>query len=185
MSQITNLTAGLTSIADDEPKEGRKVIKFRPNMNFVTGLEIYGWSSQSLGNQPLTSIQSIWIDASNVISTVAGGQRVLINLGQTLDSTAGNVSGPGRLLTFEIPGNATNPIPNIGPSPRQGFFLVPSSMPFLIQISCTLNAQGPIDVQLYNFNVFALGIKHAKDVIKWLDKQSGKEGRINTGAVKS
>lgn len=149
-------------------------------MNFVTGLEIYGWSSLSLGNQPLTSIQSIWVDASNVISTVAGGQRVLIALGETIDQTANNIPGPGRLLTIEIPGNAATPNPNIGPSPRQGFFLVPSSMPFVIQIGCTLNAVGPIDVQLYNFNVFALGIKHAKDVIKWLDKKSG---HINTGAA--
>lgn len=183
MSQIINLTAGLTSIADDEPKEGRKVIKFRPNMNFQTGLEIYGWSSQSLGNQPLTSIQSMWVDVSNVISTVAAAQRVLISLGETIADTAGNVPGPGRLLTFEIPGNATNPIPNIGPSPRQGFFLVPAAMPFVIQIACTLSAQGPIDVQLYNFNVFALGVKHAKDVIKWLDKKAGK-GHINAGAAK-
>jgi hypothetical protein len=40
-------------------------------------------------------------------------------------------------------------------------------------------------VQLYNFNVFALGVKHAKDVIKWLDRHSGEKSRINTGAGKS
>lgn len=155
-------------------------------MNFVTGVEIYSWSSQSLGNQPLTSIQSMWVDASNVITGAVGGQRVLINLGQTLDQAGSGQAGGGRQVVIEIPGSSQpNTNPNIGPSPRQGFFLVPASMPFIIQISCTLNATGPIDVQLYNFNVFALGIKHAKDVIKWLDKQSGKEGRINTGAVKS
>ena len=182
---IINLTAGLTSIADDEPKEGRKVIKFRPNMNFVTGLEVYHWSSQSLGNQPITSIQSMWVDASNVIAGAAAAQRVLIALGETIADTANNIPGPGRLLTIEIPGNATNPIPNIGASPRQGFFLVPSPMPFVIEIGCTLNALGPLDVQLYNFNVFALGVKHAKDVIKWLDHKAGKEKHLNTGAAKS
>lgn len=170
-SQIINLLAGLRSVDDDEPKEGRKVIKFTPNMNFQTGVEIYNWNSKSLGNQPLTSIQSMWVDASNVISTAVGAQRVLIALGETIDETANNRPGAGRLLTIEIPGNATNAIPNIGASPRQGFFLVPSSMPFVIQIACTLNAQGPIDVQLYNFNVFALGVKHAKDVIKWLERE--------------
>lgn len=183
-SQIINLTAGLNAIDDNEPKEGRKVIKFTPNMNFQTGLEIYGWNSKALGNQPLTSIQSMWVDASNVVSTAAGGQRVLITLGETIDQTANNKPGPGRQLVIEIPGNATNPIPNIGPSPRQGFFLVPSALPFVIQIACTLNAQGPIDVQLYNFNVFALGVKHAKDVLKWLDQHT-KKSRINTAAEKA
>jgi hypothetical protein len=184
-SQIINLTAGLNSIADDEPKEGRKVIKFQPNMGFVTGLEIFNWNSKALGNQPLTSIQSMWVDASNVISTVAGAQRVLITLGETFGDIANNKAGPGRVLALEIPGNATNQIPNIGASPRQGFFLVPSSLPFEIQIGCTLNAQGPIDVQLYNFNVFALGVKHAKDVIKWLDRHNPNKSHINTGAAKS
>lgn len=183
-SQIINLLAGLNSIDDDEPKEGRKVIKFTPNMNF-TGTQIYGWNSKSLGNQPLTSIQSMWVDASNVVSTVAGAQRVLISLGETLDQTANNIPGPGRQLVIEIPGNATSPIPNIGPSPRQGFHLVPASLPFIIQISASLNASGPIDVQLYNFNVFALGVKHARDVIKWLDRHTSKSHINTAGAKKS
>lgn len=183
--QVTNLLAGLNAIDDDEPKEGRKVISFNPAMQFVTGFEVFQWDSKRLGNQPLTSIQALWFDASNVVSHAVGGQSVFIQINGPLTNPPSE--GPGvnfRTIQIDIPGNATASIPNVGLEPRQGFILIPSAMPFTLQVFCTLNAVGPFQLNLYNFNVFALGIKHAKDVIKYLDKHREKS-HINTGATKS
>ena len=182
--QVTNLLAGLSAIDDDEPKEGRKVISFNPAMNFVTGLEVFQWDSKRLGNQPLTSIQSLWFDATNAHST-AGGDRIVIDINSPLTNPPSEAPAPTfRQIVIELPGVAVASVsPNIGPSPRQGFVLIPSSLPFTLQAYCTLTCVGPLQINLYNFNVFALGIKHAKDVVKWLDRNAGKS-RINTGAEK-
>jgi hypothetical protein len=58
---------------------------------------------------------------------------------------------------LQLPGTATNVVPNIGPNPLAGFFLLPSNMPFNLFVSCTLNTTGTLQIALYNFNVFNLG----------------------------
>jgi len=172
-SQVIQLRPGLTGIADDEPKEGRKVISFQP-LVFATGLEIYEFNSQQLGNQPLSSVQSCYIDAQDVSSTVAGAQSLIVTVGSPQNS---NQFAGGRQILLSIPGNATNPAPNIGPNPLQGFFLLPAAMPFDIKVSCSINLVGTVNLFLYNFNVFFLGQKYAKDLMKSLQKNS----HINAG----
>lgn len=177
MSTI-NLIAGLGAVDDDEPKEGRKIISFTPPLNFVTGNEQFSWNSKALGNQPLTSIQSAWIDGSNLVPLVPGTSFDLF------------ITMAGRKLSFVFPAFSS---PNVtlvswvGQQRPQGFHLTPSALPFEMDISLSpaAAASGLLIVNLYNFNVFALGIKHAKDVVKWLDRQNKKGSHINTGAVKS
>lgn len=186
------LTGSPVGLNQKEPAEGRKMILFPP----LFAGQKYSWNQKSLGNQPVSSIQSCWIDLTNLVYdplAVPFGASFLLQVGAPnqsgfalrLNQPKVNLTSAGAVSSFV---NGAAP----GDGEPQGFYLLPSQVPFEMLItvgSGTLIPQPSgtnyAKIILFNYNVFLTGIFDAAEQVKNAVKHFTGGKKLNTGAAKS
>lgn len=122
------LGAGVVGIRQPEPPEGRKAFPLQPNLNFAADTDTFSWSSQSLGNAQPTGIQSIWVDATELVPTT--GNLII------------NVNGTQKIVVQ---------------AGTQGYVIITSQMPLTLNFSVSTGVTGNVQIILYNYNALFTG----------------------------
>lgn len=122
------LTSSANGIPHGEPPEGRKFFPLQ-GIAFVTGAEVFTWSSASLGAGQPSHIVSAWVDASNI----AAGKLLTLNFnnGQQIISVAGG---------------------------SQGYIVITTQSPVNLTITTNNGAAANCIVILYNYNSLYTGV---------------------------
>lgn len=121
------LTSAAVAIPHKEPPEGRKAFPLT-GINFVTGAEVFTWSSASLGAGQPSYIISAWVDATNIVA--------------------------GKFLTLTF--NPTGQVFQIAGG-SQGYIVITVQSPVNLVITTNNGAAAACIVILYNYNALFTG----------------------------
>ncbi len=125
------LTSAAIAIPHKEPPEGRKAFPLQ-GLVFVSGAEVFTWSSSSLGAGAPSHIVSMWVDTTGLAA--------------------------GKTLTLNINNGQQIVVVQTG---QQGYVVVTVQMPFSVLISTNNGAAVTPIVILYNYNALYTGMSGA------------------------